>query len=258
MVEVRVLGIAQDGGIPHLGCDCKNCQTLTHLVASLLVQNMNTRILVDATPDVTAQIGHELPDAVILTHLHIGHYLGLLHFGREVANTHLLPVYTTTDVAKFIISNRPFSYLVERQNIEIRTLVPNKPENILGIEVVPFQVPHRNEDGDTIGLKIRGERSLSYIPDIDNLTSEVIERLTGSNVVLLDGTFYDKSEIGRQQEVPHPDILSTMKIYREPENEFYFTHLNHSNPAFDRKSKEYKKIIDHGYRIAKEHQTIHL
>jgi pyrroloquinoline quinone biosynthesis protein B len=58
-VLVKVLGSAQDGGIPHLGCRCPNCRRARNdpkearRIASLAVADLVDRklFLVDATPD---------------------------------------------------------------------------------------------------------------------------------------------------------------------------------------------------------------
>ena len=57
----------------------------------------------------------------------------------------------------------------------------------------------------------------------------------------------------RQREVPHPPISETINIFGEqPENKFYFTHLNHSNPILHETSKEYLEIKKLGYNICKD------
>ena len=257
MVEVEVLGIAQDGGVPHLGCSCAHCSTFSHRVASLLIRGSRT-FLVDATPDITLQIRDRRIDGVFLTHLHIGHYTGLLQFGREVASTRHLPVYRTAPVAEFIRSNRPFSHLVDRGNVVLMEMEPDVPLDMGDWRITPFLVPHRNEDGDTVGFEVEGERSLCYIPDIDRLTPEVIDRLTSADVVLLDATFYDDREIGRQGEVPHPPVSKTVVVFGRPSNEFYLTHLNHTNPLLDPGSEERRKVEVEGYRVATEGQVITL
>src|ERR1700682_1315469 len=82
-----VLGVAQDGGVPHAGCHQPLCvearkdPTKRRLVASLglLDPAAGKRFLIDATPDFALQMERlgGLPDAILLTHAHIGHYLGL-------------------------------------------------------------------------------------------------------------------------------------------------------------------------------------
>ena len=104
--EVIVLGRAQDGGLPHLGCE-RGCCVLARrdgrveTPACLGIHDRSTGklLLVEATPAIEAQVGmlHEATgidgrgrspvDGILLTHAHIGHYAGLIQLGREVAST---------------------------------------------------------------------------------------------------------------------------------------------------------------------------
>ena len=100
-----VLGIAQDGGVPHAGCRQELCvsarrdPSLRRRVASLGLVDpaANRRFLIDATPDFADQMDRlgGLPDGILLTHAHIGHYLGLAQLGREVLDAKRVPVYAT-------------------------------------------------------------------------------------------------------------------------------------------------------------------
>lgn len=248
-MSIRILGVAQDGGIPHLGCLCVNCQTLQHNVASIAILGKKI-LLVDATPNIIQQFAMlDHVDGIIITHLHVGHYIGLLQLGTEAAALHNFPVYVTVSVAKFLRENKPFSYLISRQQIQ---LIEIKPDVAFGddIRILPFEVPHRNEDGNTIGLSIAGK--LVYIPDIDYIDDATMKRIQTAKIVILDATFYSKTEISRQQHVPHPSILEIMRIFGTPANQFYLTHFNHSNPVLQVSSSAHQAVLSNGYKLAKE------
>src|SRR5262245_52159261 len=122
--RVVVLGTVQHGGMPQTGCDCSHCAAarkdprLARHVASLAIHVPKTGhvYLVDATPDLPAQIDEihtfrEHPqgrtdrhpvDGVLLTHAHIGHYLGLAHFGFESLNTDSIPAYVSPRMAAYL------------------------------------------------------------------------------------------------------------------------------------------------------------
>lgn len=270
MVKVQVLGTAQDAGIPQLGCICPNCTKaqqnpeFRRFVTSILIEGEEKTFLIDATPDITLQLNnHQISknnkdltiDGVIITHLHIGHYIGMLYFGKEAANTNNLSIYVTEPVKQFLINNKPFSYLIERGQVKLHTI---NIDTILNLgknsEILVFEVPHRNEDGNTIGIQISNRmtnKSFVYIPDIDYITPEIKKQLINADFVLFDGSFYSENEIPRQKEVVHPPILTTIsKLGVPPQNEFYFTHFNHSNPVLNIKSAEYKRLVKMGYKIA--------
>jgi pyrroloquinoline quinone biosynthesis protein B len=166
-VEALVLGTAQDGGVPHLACRQELCvaaradPSRRRLVASLGLVDpaAEKRFLIDATPDFAQQVERlgGMPDAILLTHAHIGHYLGLAQLGREVAGTRALPVYCTASMAKFLRENRPWSRLVERGNIALREVEPGK-EFLLtaNLRATAMRVPHRDEDSDTVAYLVQG------------------------------------------------------------------------------------------------------
>lgn len=284
MAQVIVLGTMQDGGLPQLGCDCHNCLSVLQgsqprrYVASLGIMTAQGTLLVDATPDIAFQY-HLLCESfgkspmnngksglgpisgVLISHLHSGHYIGLLSLGKEVVSTHQLPIYATEEVSHFLQSNKPFSYLLSRQQILFKNISPNHVlEMGDGVTLMPFEVPHRNEDGNTIGLEITNPetcKTLIYIPDVDYLDNNIVGRVKKASHVLMDGTFYSKSEIDRQKMVPHPTMLETIKIFGiQTTGQFFFTHLNHSNPVNNPESLERKQVEEKGYRIAQEGQLI--
>ena len=55
--------------------------------------------MIDATPDFASQVhdltGGAVPDGILLTHAHIGHYTGLMYLGRESIDAKAVPVFGT-------------------------------------------------------------------------------------------------------------------------------------------------------------------
>lgn len=113
-----VLGTAQDGGVPQAGCTKACCAHGRHeLVSSLALVDPATRRwwLFDATPDMGAQLTmmrREAPACslagVFVTHAHIGHYTGLMQFGREAMGTHDVPVWAMARMREI-----PHPFIVE-------------------------------------------------------------------------------------------------------------------------------------------------
>ena len=249
-VEAVVLGVAQDGGVPHLGCRQTLCvrarrdPSAARRVASLgLVDNdAGRRFLVDATPDFPAQVEElgGVPDGILLTHAHIGHYLGLAQLGREVLGAKRVPVYCTPSMARFLKENGPWKRLVALGNIEVREIVPGeKFELTPSLSATAIRVPHRDEDSDTVAFLVSGpRRELLWLPDIDKWEKwdRSIEEFVGEKALLafLDGTFFSADEIpGRAiRDIPHPLVPETLSRFgaapRAPAKVF-FVHLNHTN-----------------------------
>lgn len=283
-VIVKVLGTAQDGGLPQIGCYCINCRRarenprFARLISSLAIIDLKEKsaFLVDATPDIRiqAEIVHErlgleksgkknAPQGVLLTHAHIGHYTGLTFFGYEAMSTSGLSVYCSETMGNFLAKNGPWSQLVRYENISLRTLLPNK-EIFLNerISLTPFQVPHRDEYSDTLGFVISGEkRKLLYIPDIQSWESwnlSIATEVQKVDIAILDGTFYGPDELpGRDlSKIGHPFITTSIqvlrKVAREGKNKIFFTHLNHSNLALDPDGKPREKVVAEGFEMASD------
>jgi len=271
-VEAVVLGIAQDGGVPHLGCRQSLCVEARRdpskrvLVASLglLDEAAAKRFLIDATPDFARQVERlgGMPDAILLTHAHIGHYLGLAELGREVANTRELPVYCTASMARFLRENRPWSRLVERGNIAIREIEPGKEVRLTeNLRVTAVRVPHRDEDSDTVGYLVAGpRRKILWLPDIDRW--EKWDRRPEDFVsdpeltAFLDGTFFSAEEIpGRGiQDIPHPlvpDTAARLAAAGRPRARVYFVHLNHTNRLLWDEAAV-RALAEQGFLVARE------
>jgi pyrroloquinoline quinone biosynthesis protein B len=248
--QAIVLGIAQDGGVPHAGCRQSLCvearrdPTRRIRVASLGVVDPSAgkRFLVDATPDFAAQM--ELlggpPHGILLTHAHVGHYIGLAQLGREVLGARRVPVYCTPSMARFLRQNKPWSRLVALENITIREVAPGK-EVVLtdSLRATPIKVPHRDEDSDTVAWSIRGpSRSILWLPDIDKW--EKWDRTLASLledpalIAFVDGTFSSADEIpGRAlTDIPHPLAPETAALLSGLPNakgRVFLVHLNHTN-----------------------------
>src|SRR6185295_7717305 len=98
-----------------------------------------------------------LPDAILLTHAHIGHYLGLAQLGREVLGAKRLPVYCTASMARFLRDNEPWKRLVALENIEIREIQPGVEFRLTpALRATAIRVPHRDEDSDTVAYLVAG------------------------------------------------------------------------------------------------------
>jgi pyrroloquinoline quinone biosynthesis protein B len=277
-ILLKVLGTIQDGGIPHMGCS-KECCSNYFLskksrigVSSLGVSNLkhNTNYIIDATPNINFQlidlIGNADPskklNGIFLTHAHMGHYAGLLNFGRESLNSKNIPLYLMPKFYNFILNNGPWNQLVELNNIKLNKIY-NREKVILhnNLSFTPIQVPHRDEYSETVGYVIEGiHKKALYIPDIDKWAKwevSIVEMIKSVDYAFLDGTFFDEKEINNRDisEIPHPFIIESLKLFKEldesEKSKVYFIHLNHTNPVLNSESSEYKKVISAGFNIAK-------
>jgi pyrroloquinoline quinone biosynthesis protein B len=251
-----ILGIAQDGGYPQAGCNRPDCIAAWHdprlrqRVASIAIIDplSHQRWIIDATPDFPSQLasldaaalrGAVLLDGILLTHAHIGHYLGLAQLGREVLGAHSIKVYAMPRMLEFLQHNGPWDQLVHLKNIDLVPIKDGVPIALNErITVTPLRVPHRDEYSETVGFIIRGpSRSILWLPDIDKWekwSTPLESVLARVDVAYIDGTFYDATELpGRDlREIPHPLMTETLaRLANSPlRAKVRFIHLNQSNP----------------------------
>ena len=249
--QLVVLGIAQDAGIPHLGCQQPLCASIragkrrAERVASLGVVDRvsGAAYIFDATPDFSAQV-HALtngrpPDGIFLTHAHIGHYTGLMYLGRESIGARGVPVYATARMLEYLDSNGPWSQLTALGNIERHVLEYDRTLSLpAGLRVTAFRVPHRDEFSDTVGYRIEGPRQKAlFIPDIDRWEKwdrNIKEVADSVDLVFLDGTFASPSEVNRNiDEIPHPMMSRTRELLKGSRARLLFIHINHTNAEID-------------------------
>ena len=278
---VVVLGIAQDGGAPHAGCQ-KNCcidrwndpaKKLFVSCLGIVDPNTDETWMIEATPNFTKQFemltknNRKKFKGIFLTHAHIGHYSGLMHLGREVMGTKKIPVYVMPKMGKFLRTNGPWSQLVDLDNINLKKIKDGKTTELnKRISVTPFLVPHRDEFSETVGYRIKGpNRSLIFIPDIDKWEKwdkDISQIISENNYTLMDGSFFTDDELpGRDMtEIPHPFIIETMQLLESVEDKtgIHFIHLNHTNPALTDNSNAQNQINNAGFNIAQRGQAFKL
>jgi pyrroloquinoline quinone biosynthesis protein B len=262
---VQVLGVAQDGGYPHFGCEKSCCKmawkdtSIRKFVVALAIVDPKTKKwwLMEATPDVKEQVEYlkkltagkynYLPDGVFITHAHIGHYAGLINFGREVMNTNNIPVYVMPKMKKFIETNGPWSQLVKLNNIKLIELKEDLPVKLSDqIVITSMLVPHRDEFSETVGFRIATSvKSYLFIPDIDKWEKwkrAIIKEVDKVDIAFLDATFNDIHELKNRKmsEVPHPFVEETMELFKTTSDKtkakIHFIHFNHTNAVMWDKS----------------------
>jgi len=282
---ITVLGIAQDGGYPHIGCQ-KECYTNFYkginkrksVVSLGLVDIENQqKWLFEATPDMHTQLAElesnhlkttSIIDGVFLTHAHIGHYTGLMYFGREAYGKKDIAVYAMPKMTNFLKNNGPWHQLITLQNIKLQALHADTSlvlnENL---KVTPFLVPHRDEFSETVGFKIQGKnKSALFIPDIDKWhkwNKNIIDEVKKVDYAFLDATFLNQYEVKRaMSEVPHPFIEETISLFKDEtlatKNKVIFIHFNHTNPTLLKESTERIEIEKLGFTFADEGMKIEL
>ncbi len=284
-VFIQVLGIAQDAGYPQTDCYKPHCMRawedpgLRRTTSSIAVvdEGAKTKYLFDATPDLREQmyrLHRVAPDSeyvlngVFLTHAHIGHYTGLMHFGHEASGRRDVPVYAMPRMAEFLESNGPWDQLVRFRNIEVRRLQGGTPVELGRLTVTPIRVPHRDEYSETVGFRIDGpSKSAVFIPDIDkwdDWDTDLRDVVKSVDYALIDAAFFADGELpGRDMsKIRHPFVSESMALLDDLTDEerarVIFIHMNHTNPLLIDDSDARKEVARRGYNVAYEGQQLPL
>jgi pyrroloquinoline quinone biosynthesis protein B len=285
-VYIRVLGIAQDAGYPQTGCYQPHCmrawenKSLRRTASSIAVIDDSTRskYLFDATPDMREQLyalQQIAPDAeytlngVFLTHAHIGHYVGIMHFGHEAMGAKNIPVYVMPRMHEYLSTNGPWDQLVRYKNVALQ-MMDDGGTIELGkqLRVTPILVPHRDEYSETVGYRIDGpNKSAVFIPDIDkwkDWSTDIRDIIRSVDYALLDASFFADGELpGRDMSaIKHPFVADSMALFEdmtdEEKSRVIFIHMNHTNPLLIDGSEEQAIVTERGFKFAYEGMRLEL
>ena len=266
--KITLLGNAQDAGRPQAGCTQKCCEDARkdyHLLRSPVSLGLhgNSFGIVEITKSLTNQlsmVGNPELSEVWLTHAHLGHIEGLGQLGKEALNSKNIKLRCSESIVDYIMKHPIWKKLVVRGNITFAKYFSD--------DVITVKVPHRAKDFDTHALLFKGKnKNLLFLPDHDSW-EETLE-LAGydnpkdwfislnADIVLLDGTFWNKDELKSraQASVPHPSVNETINLLderSEGEPRVVFIHLNHTNPLHYPDSEEYQKVENMGWEIGYE------
>lgn len=295
LMLLKILGAAAGGGLPQWNCGCQNCADarsgkIPALSQSSVAVSANGRdwLLLNASPDIREQLRfsglhpqsrRESPiAAVLLTNGDIDHIAGLLCL-RESSAFQVFATEATLSVLDqpvFRVLNPDF---VSRNAIQL----DQSFEPLPGLRVTAFAVPGKvalfMETGEvqtdlmgeqTIGvmLEAQGKRAF-YIPGCAEVRPDLLQRLSGADLLLFDGTVWSDDEMsktgtgvktgGRMGHIamagPHGSLerLETLGETRR-----YYIHINNTNPVLQPGSAERAALDAAGWTLALDGMEISL
>ena len=229
-MHVTFLGTGTSVGVPVMTCDCAVCSSENprnhRLRAGLLLDwedadEQASRVLIDTTTDLRQQalrIGLDRVDAVLYTHHHADHVLGLdelriFNFVHRVS----IPLYGRADTMSEI--RKTFSYAFDANASGVPRIDVHEvdgPVVVRGVEVVPVPVKHHR-----ITISAYRIGGFAYVTDCSEIPDESAELLEGLDILVIDAL----------RRSPHPAHFTLDEALTEIERLepriAYLTHLSH-------------------------------
>jgi phosphoribosyl 1,2-cyclic phosphate phosphodiesterase len=252
---LTVLGSGTSVGVPTIGCRCAVCCSTdprdSRLRPSILLRYGGRAVLVDTTPDLRMQAlraGMTHLDAIIYTHAHADHILGLddvrpFNYGRREP----IPIYGSPETIDKI--RQTFGYIFEARRSESSRpkvavhVLDGSPIQLFGMTFEPVLLAHGS--ANIYGFRFG---TVAYLTDHSDIPVSSLERLRGLDVLFLDAL----------RHTPHPThstverSLATVELLNPART--YFTHICHDLPheATERQLPPRVRLAYDGLEIAFE------
>lgn len=231
-MKITFLGTGTSSGVPYLGCSCEVCQSLNpkdkRFRASVLLEIEGKSILIDCGPDFRQQAlraGVKKIDAVLLTHQHVDHIMGLddLRVFGEV------DIYADKNTCEAIY--RVFSYCFNNNYHGIPQFslheISNAPFLVDGIEFIPIEVLHYK-------LPIHCYRigDFAYITDFKTIDDSEKLKLKGVKTLVVNALRF-------KDHFSHATVDEALSLINEiTPDQAYLTHVSHEIGFHDEVNKK--------------------
>lgn len=228
-VRVLFLGTGTSHGVPIIGCDCAVCRSSdprdNRLRPSIYLElDDDLRVLVDTTPDLRTQaLRYDLRkvDAVLITHAHADHIMGLDEVRRY---NHLtgkaVPIYSNEETLGNI--RRLFSYAFDPgaprgggvPHLDLITI--DGPFMLGQQQVVPVPVLHGQ--WTVLGYRFG---PFAYLTDCNRVPESSLALLHDLDVLVIDA-------LRRKPHPTHFTLAQSIEMARRiGARQTYFTHIAH-------------------------------
>jgi phosphoribosyl 1,2-cyclic phosphate phosphodiesterase len=241
-MQFIILGCSDDHGVPRAGCGCEICRDALSAgsrnyrsgpsVALRFGPSHGERlVLIDAAPEfrlqATRQGLHQF-DAVLLTHAHDAHILGLsILASAQRENGHRLGIYAPSDILDSV--RQRFDNLwtdkTYRRVLQIEAIEDSL--DLWELQVQPMRIDH-GLGGTAYGYFLTlGDLRLAYISDMLRTTAETREALQDLDLLVLGTShYYEGIEIWKRSVM---DIMAGLELIRETSpRQAILSHLSHT------------------------------
>ncbi len=223
---LTVLGSGTSMGVPTIGCTCAVCQSTDahdkRTRPSVMVSYNGRNVVIDTTPDFRAQAireGLRTIDAVLYTHAHADHILGLDDLRPLTFWSGDIPLYA--DPATLQRLKEIFGYIFSGEykfgGLSTLRLIPMDGDlDLFGAHFQPVKVKHGQ--AEIFAFRFG---SAAYVTDFSEIPEGSLEQLQGLDILFLDALRHK----------PHPTHSSLSNslavVERLKPKRAYFTHISH-------------------------------
>ncbi len=238
-LELLFLGSGTSAGVPMIGCKCAVCTSTDprdqRTRASVVIDYHGKRVLVDTTPELRLQcVAQDVNwiDAVVYTHAHADHIMGLDDVRRFNA-IRKGPLDIWADQPTFDALDRAFGYAFKPPDPSARVFRPNLvkrvitgPFEIEGVRWTPIPLLHGPMP--ILGFRIG---QLAYCTDVSHVPESSFELLQHLDVLVIDALAW-------HEHPTHFSIAQAMQVVeRVKPGRTYFTHIAHGLPHTETNDK---------------------
>ena len=250
-MKLTFLGTGSAWSLPEIGCDCLICQQMhqnkeTRLRTSFYLE-AREKLLIDCGPDIVRQWwanGLKSLDAVLLTHEHGDHYLGLdelVALRRSTSSHNWRPIPTYATEASWATIELRFGYLLDK-TLDKRVVVPGEPLSGLQTRVVPFKTYHGPMAKGAVGYVFEGGGiRLVYTSDLLRL-EEQLDILRHPDVLIIQSHWLNEPEFNRPSLLSLQRALPMIRAW-EPREKVFLVHISDADQVPGDPANDYLKKI---------------
>jgi phosphoribosyl 1,2-cyclic phosphate phosphodiesterase len=250
-MRLTFLGTGSAWSLPEIGCNCLICQQMhrnnERRFRTSFYLEAREKLLIDCGPDIVQQWwtnSLRSLDAVLISHEHGDHYLGLdelVALRRSTAPHDWRPIPTYATASSWDTIELRFKYLLEK-TLQKRLVVPGQQLSGLQTRVVPFKTYHGHMAKGSVGYVFEdGRKRLVYTSDLLHLEGqEDILRLP--DVLVIQSHWLNEPEFNRPSLLSLQRALPMIRAW-EPREKVFLVHISDADQVPGDPANDYLKKI---------------
>lgn len=238
-MKLKFLGSGTSQGVPVIACHCEVCTSTNpkdkRFRSSVLVTtDWGKKILIDCGPDFRMQMlnnKEEQIDAVLLTHEHNDHVIGLDDLRPLIfRNKKNIDIYCNKRVGDEVRLRFPYAFSeVKYPGAPSFNLYEiERPFSILDTEIIPVEVMHHRIS--IFGYKFK---KLAYITDASFISDEEKEKLKNLDFLIVNCI---RKEHLHSAHFILPQVLELFEELKP--QKMYLTHISHHLGLYEETERE--------------------